>query len=60
LDGGRLIFVIAEMITRGRRLNPRTEGMIHLAGFAVLLVLVLFVFYSDISRIIAGRTPFSP
>ncbi len=60
LDGGRLVFVIAEMITRGRRLNPRIEGMIHLAGFAVLLVFVIFVFYSDISRVIAGKTPFSP
>jgi regulator of sigma E protease len=60
LDGGRLIFVLAEMVTRGRRLNPRTEGMIHLAGFAVLLVLVLFVFYSDITRVISGRTPFGP
>ena len=60
LDGGRLVFVIAEMLTRGRRLNPRIEGMIHLAGFAVLLVFVIFVFYSDISRVIAGKTPFSP
>lgn len=57
LDGGRLIFVLAEMITRGRRLNPRIEGYIHLAGFAVLLLLVVFVFYSDITRVISGRLP---
>lgn len=60
LDGGRLVFVIAEIITRGRRLNPRIEAYIHLAGFAVLLMLVVFVFYGDITRIIAGRTPFNP
>lgn len=60
LDGGRLVFVLAEMITRGRRLDPRTEGMIHLAGFAFLLVLILFVMYSDVTRVVSGRSPFGP
>ena len=54
LDGGRIIFVLLEMIRRGKRVSPRTEGMIHLAGFVLLISFILFVTYQDIDRILAG------
>ncbi|HAV91118.1 MAG TPA: RIP metalloprotease RseP, partial [Eubacterium sp.] len=30
------------------------EGFVHLVGFALLMVLMVFLFYNDISKIIAG------
>ena len=47
LDGGRLLFVVIEAI-RGRRVNPRREGQIHLVGLALLMSLVIIVTYFDI------------
>jgi regulator of sigma E protease len=47
LDGGRLVFVIIEML-RGRRISPEREGMIHLVGMGLLVSLVLVITYFDI------------
>lgn len=47
LDGGRLLFVLLEAI-RGRRIDPRREGLVHLVGMIVLLTLVVFISYRDI------------
>ncbi len=49
LDGGRLLFLIIERI-RGRAVNRNIEAMIHNAGFALLLLLVLVVTYGDVVR----------
>lgn len=55
LDGGRvfllLITCIIEAITK-KKLNPKYEGYIHLAGMILLLGLMVFVLYNDIARII--------
>lgn len=51
LDGGRLIFLILEGIRR-KKINPKYEGYVHAAGFALLILLMLFVTYNDIVRII--------
>lgn len=50
LDGGRLIFLLLEMIFR-RRLNPKIEGMIHFVGLALLMVLMVIVTIKDISTL---------
>jgi len=55
LDGGRLIFVFLEWIRRGKRISPKREGLVHLIGFAVLLLLILVVSYYDIAHIIQGQ-----
>jgi regulator of sigma E protease len=47
LDGGRLFFILAEGIT-GRKVNPKTETLIHTAGMAVLLGLIVLITYKDI------------
>lgn len=60
LDGGRLIFVIAEMIMRGRKLDPRKEGYIHLAGFVFLLMMIFVISYFDVTRLLSGGSPFGP
>ena len=49
LDGGRLLFVLIEAI-RGKPVPPEKEGYVHLAGMALLLVLVVFVFVNDITK----------
>jgi len=47
LDGGRLVFIIFELIFR-RRLDPKYESTIHYIGFLVLIVLMLLVTYHDV------------
>jgi regulator of sigma E protease len=54
LDGGRLIFVFLEWVRRGKRISPKREGMVHLIGFAVLLLLIIVVSYFDVAHIIHG------
>jgi regulator of sigma E protease len=60
LDGGRLAFVIVELLRGGRKVDPRKEGIIHLVGFMVLLGFILFVSYFDVTRWLAGKSPFGP
>jgi regulator of sigma E protease len=48
LDGGRLLFVVIEAV-RGRRVSPEREGLIHLVGMAVLLTLMVFISFNDIT-----------
>ena len=50
LDGGRLIFVLVELLT-GRRVPPHREAAFHFVGIMVLLTLVLFITVGDVQRI---------
>ena len=54
LDGGRIVFVLLEWVRRGKRILPKTEGLIHLIGFAMLIGFILLVTYQDIIRIMDG------
>ena len=56
LDGGRIAFVLLEWVRRGKKISPKTEGLVHLIGFAMLIALALAVTYQDIIRIIAGES----
>lgn len=49
LDGGRLVFLLIEAI-RGKPVPPEKEGMIHLAGMMVLMVLMVLVLFNDITK----------
>lgn len=46
LDGGRLIFVLLELVL-GKRIEPRYEGLAHTIGFAVLLAILIYVNLQD-------------
>lgn len=46
LDGGRLVFLAYEMVTR-RRANPKIEAMVHMAGIMVLGVVMILVTLHD-------------
>ena len=57
LDGGRAVFIIAELL-RGKPVDPEKEAMVHLAGFAALMILMVVVAYHDIARIASGQGVF--
>lgn len=50
LDGGRIIFVIYEMITK-KRANPKLETTINNVGMMLLLGLILLITIGDVTRI---------
>ncbi|MBM3157024.1 MAG: PDZ domain-containing protein [Chloroflexi bacterium] len=56
LDGGRIVFILIEVARRGKRVSPRTEGLIHMVGFAMLIGLILVISYFDILRAIRGES----
>ena len=51
LDGGRLVFLAYELVTR-RRANPKIEAMVHMAGIMALAVVMILVLIVDIRRFI--------
>ena len=58
LDGGRLIFVLLEWVRGGKKIDPQKEGMVHLVGIMVLLGLMIIISFSDVQRLISGRSLF--
>ena len=53
LDGGRLLFILFEMITR-KPVPKKFEGWVHAVGMVLLLALMAFVSFSDIWKLIKG------
>ena len=51
LDGGKIVIVIGEAITR-KKLPIKAEAIISYIGFGLLIALTLVVTYNDIIRII--------
>lgn len=51
LDGSRLIFLGYEGL-RGKPLSHEKENLIHLVGFALLIMFMVFITYKDILRLI--------
>lgn len=57
LDGGRLLFIIFEAITR-KRVTPKIEATIHSVGMIALLGLLVVITFFDIKRLAdAGNLP---
>ena len=53
LDGGHLLFFMVEAVTR-RPVNTRTREVAQQAGIFILIMLMIFVFYNDITRIFSS------
>jgi len=51
LDGARLVFLVIEGIRR-KPVPPEREGMVHMVGFVVLMLLAVFIAYRDIVRLL--------
>lgn len=49
LDGSRLLFLSIEGV-RGKPIDPKRESMVHLVGFAFLMLLMVIVTINDVSR----------
>lgn len=49
LDGGRLVFLLIEAI-RGKPVPPEKEGIVHFAGMAALMILMVIVLFNDITK----------
>ena len=56
LDGGRITFVLLEWVRRGKRVSPKTEGVVHTVGLILLIGLLLVITYQDIIRLISGES----
>lgn len=50
LDGGRLVFLLIEVIRR-KPVPQEKEGMVHMIGLILLLILMGFIMFNDIARI---------
>ncbi|EKD64574.1 MAG: hypothetical protein ACD_50C00343G0009 [uncultured bacterium] len=57
LDGGRLFFILIEVVTR-KKVNPNVEAMAHRIGLAILMILIVFVTFQDFQKLFSGF--FSP
>ena len=53
LDGGRLLFILLEMLLR-KRLNPKWEEKINTVGMAILLLLMLAIVFNDVFNLFTG------
>ncbi|MBR4991780.1 MAG: site-2 protease family protein [Clostridia bacterium] len=51
LDGGKILFLLIELV-RGKKLDPKYEGVASLIGLGLILALFVFVTYHDILRIV--------
>ncbi len=56
LDGGRLLFVIIEVLRGGKKLAPEREGVVHFTGLVLLLGVMVIIFVLDALRIQEGRS----
>lgn len=50
LDGGRAVFSIWEMVTK-KKPSAKVEGVIHGVGFLLLLLLMVFVTFNDVTKL---------
>lgn len=49
-DGGRIFFMIIEKI-RGKKVDTKIENIIHSVGMILLMLLMLFITFQDITRL---------
>jgi regulator of sigma E protease len=49
LDGGRLLFLLIERV-RGRKVSKKTENLIHMIGFVLLILLMILVTFRDVFK----------
>jgi regulator of sigma E protease len=53
LDGGALLMLLIEMVTR-RDLSMQVKEAVFKVGFVFLMMVVVFVLYNDISKIFSN------
>ena len=58
LDGGRIVFVLIEVVRRGKRIPPEKEALVHFIGLVLILTFAVVVTFFDIQRILSGESLF--
>ncbi len=53
LDGGRILFVLAEAVRR-KPIPPEKEGIVHFVGLVLLMGIMVIATWNDIMRLITG------
>ncbi len=53
LDGGRLLFMIIELIRR-KPIPPDKEGIVHAIGMLLLFALIIVISFNDIMKLVNG------
>jgi regulator of sigma E protease len=56
IDGGRITFLLLELVRGGKRVAPKTERIVHLIGFALFMLFFVAITYQDILRIASGTS----
>lgn len=56
LDGGRIAFVLLEIVRGGRRIAPEKEAIVHLIGLALIITFAVVITIVDVNRIIGGES----
>jgi regulator of sigma E protease len=51
LDGARIIFLLIELV-RGKPVDQEKEGFVHMIGFVLLMLLMVFILYNDLRNLI--------
>jgi regulator of sigma E protease len=51
LDGGRLLFLLIEKI-KGSRIKPKISNAVNMAGFGLLMLLMVVITYHDIVKLL--------
>jgi len=58
LDGGRITFVLLELVRGGRKIDPEKERLVHAVGFALLIGAIFLITAKDFQRLFTGGSPF--
>jgi len=58
LDGGRIMFVLLEVVRRGKRVAPEKEALVHFIGLTLILALAIVIAYFDVARVLRGESLF--
>ena len=58
LDGGRLFLLLIEALRGGKKINPDKEAMINMIGFCALMAFMVFITYSDVTKLFKGIIKF--
>jgi len=55
LDGGRLLFIVLEKIFRKKVVTESVENIIHMVGFALIIIFAIVVTYKDVVNLIIKK-----
>ena len=55
LDGGKLLFILIELIRGGKKVSPKVETVISMICFGLLILLAVIIAGNDIVNIVKGN-----